>query len=449
MARMDWGFDDEAQRLQGRLAGEAGGGGRAAPAPAAPKPRLARQLGESARGAGQILRTGTQTALNRSIEGVEKALNTVAAPTRAGYDIGSQFRAGLTGSEPAPGLPKLSLSRVNFDAGRGGAAAAPAPANPSGPQNGRPNNGRARMGAAVPAPAAATTDLGVFTGDQGYRTQGFLQPAPGRLAAGTDAAPATTPFNANAAVAPAVDSQRRVARLVRGDAAEYLNPASQQAEMMRRAENAAGSYFLKGRPGARNAIVAANLGQIAAGNDASGQFQRAAGEAIQAGAEGAVRQGLGAEADAGRARLQREGFEQASALQAQQSAEAEQRGREVVGADGRLLLRRGNAAAPVLDESGNPVRMPAAAQPGQLTPKDLLEAYTKEREAIAGSLGSQDEKAAALAALDANPLFQPLVSGGAGAAPDLGTFLSAARAANPGVSDEELTAYYTQTYGAR
>lgn len=449
MQRMDWGFEDETRRLQERLPG--GGGGGAAPAaPAAPKPRMVspRSLGEAARKAGQIMRVGTEGAINRGLGGVETMVNVATEPARQAYNAGAQFGAGLTGAPaPAP-APRIAMPRVRFGAaGAPAAAPAPAPANPSGPQNGRGGPRRPAAPASVAAPAApspgaaSAVDLGTFTGDQGFRTQGLLEPAAGQPTPMLRA-PA---FNPNAAVAPAADSQRRAALLVRGDAAEYLNPASDQAEMMRRAENAAGSYFLKGRPGARNAIVAANLGQITAGNAASSQFQRDAGATIQAGAEGAVRQGLDAQAIEGQSRLQRDRIAGDVELErTRQDAPS-----TIVGEDRVVRLRRGGTAAPVVDEAGKPIRTPAAAQPGQLTPQDLLKAYTQEREAIASSLGSPEEKAAALQALDANPLFRPLVGGGQGEAPDLDTFLNAARAANPGVSDDELTAYYTQTYGAR
>lgn len=77
----------------------------------------------------------------------------------------------------------------------------------------------------------------------------------------------------------------------RGDAANFLNPTSSEAEILRRAENAAGSYFLKGRTGARNAIVQGLLGQLDAGNQAS-----------LAGVQGSsdvINQGVGAELASG------------------------------------------------------------------------------------------------------------------------------------------------------
>lgn len=463
-------FQEEADRLQARLPGGSAGG-RAptfsrtplAAASAAPSPAVAPSPSGSPPSAlelGRKVRTRLFRDTNRGVSALERGINLTLEPARTVVNPTASFAAGLAGRRsavtpigevalprlqrgprPRGGLPMALANRDDPNTNLPGPGAMTAGGAPSGAEPAAAMTG-------TPSPrAVASTDLGTFMGDQGYRTQGFLRSSPGRLAATSGAAPATTPFNANAAVAPAVDSQRRVARLVRGDAAKYLSPASQQAEMMRRAENAAGSYFLKGRTGARNAIVAANLGQIATGNAASGQFQRAAGEAINAGAEGAVRQGLGAEADAARSRLQRDAIDGQLALAGQRYEAAANEPREVIGDDGVMRVRRGTQAAPVLDEAGNPLRMPSAPSPGALTPKDLLAAYTKGRESIAGSLGPPEAKAAALAALDANPLYQPLVGGGT-APPDRASFLAAARATNPGVSDEELAEYFERTYGS-
>lgn len=464
-------FQEEADRLQARLPGGSSGG-RAptlrrppvAAASAAPSPTMAPSPSGSppfALELGRQVRTRLFRDTNRGVSALERGINLTLEPARTVVNPSASFAAGLAGRRsavtpigdvalprlqrgprPRGGLPMALANRDDPNTNLPGPGAVTAGGAPSGAEPAAAPTG-------TPSPReVASTDLGTFTGDQGFRTQGFLKPSPGRLAATSGATPATVPFNANAAVAPAVDSQRRVARLVRGDAAELLNPASQQAEMMRRAENAAGSYFLKGRPGARNAIVAANLGQIATGNAASGQFQRAAGEAINAGAEGAVRQGLGAEADAARSRLQRDAIDGQLTLASQQFEAAANEPREVVGEDGVMRVRRGTQAAPVVDEAGNPLRMPSVPSPGALTPKDLLEAYSDQRKAItSNTLLKPDQQAEMLAALEADPLFRPLV-GGAAAPPDRASFLAAARATNPGVSDEELAEYYERTYGS-
>ena len=145
---------------------------------------------------------------------------------------------------------------------------------------------------------------------------------------------------------------------------------------------------------------------------ASSMFQRDANAALAAGGAGAVRQGLDAQNNESAARLKRMGVEGDLALeQARQDAPG-----TIIGDDRIVRLRRGGTATAVTDENGNPIRAPETAkQSGALTPQDLLKAYTAEREAIAGSLGTAEDKAAALAALDANPLYAPLT--GQGTAP--------------------------------
>lgn len=73
----------------------------------------------------------------------------------------------------------------------------------------------------------------------------------------------------------------------RNDAARLVNPASNEAEILRRAQHATGSYFNKGFTGARNAQVGALLGQLEAGNRASlaGAVQEGDAELAGAGAQ--------------------------------------------------------------------------------------------------------------------------------------------------------------------
>ncbi|WP_374473370.1 hypothetical protein [Arenimonas sp.] len=394
--------------------------------------------------------------------------NTVTAPVRAVADTTAQFTAGLAGRPSPMPAPTLTMPRVRDTSaglqvvGAGGPPRAAAPrggrslaqANFDNPANNAPAAAPV-VAAAAPAASAAPRagDPNSFTFSDGRTVSvagaGGVQtaaatPTPS-LRRGTEPAPASA-FDANAAVAPAVAAQRDVANLVRGNVAGGLRPGSTQDELIRRLANSQGSYFNKGRPSARAAEAAALTGQMAALTGAESQFQRGAGDAINAGAVGAVRHGLEAQEAAARSRFQRQTQDgQRELLELAQSE-----GREVVGSDGTLLLRRGEQATPVTDPTGKPIRMPLPEDNGRLTPKDLLEAYTAERETIAGSLASPEEKAAALAGLDANPLYRPLLGqdGGGRPSPSLDAFLEAARKQNPRKSEAELAAYYRATYGA-
>jgi hypothetical protein len=98
--------------------------------------------------------------------------------------------------------------------------------------------------------------------------------------------------------------------------------------------------------------------------------------------------------------------------------------------------------------------------------RQMYEAGEKARsEYIKSIKGVQSNRPSANASATANPATSFLTNpqstarpsaapaaagtGGAGAAnaPSLSAFLEAARKANPGVSDEQLTAYYKQKYG--
>lgn len=73
----------------------------------------------------------------------------------------------------------------------------------------------------------------------------------------------------------------------RRDATRFLRPGTDEDEIMRRVQHATGSYFNKGFPGARNAQIAALLGQLQAGNEvsAAGAAQEGDAELASAGAQ--------------------------------------------------------------------------------------------------------------------------------------------------------------------
>lgn len=420
-------MDQEAERLQGRI--PSGGGGGGAPKAAAPAAAPAKPLFQRA---GEYARKQGVTEINRGIAGLNTSLAAATAPVRAGIDAGAQLRAGFTRSAaPAPvqspTLPSVVDSAAPPVAGGGSTVQAPARRVRGGaPMATSFDRSRPAAPAAAPAPAVAGPrpgDPNTITYSDGRTVDvsgmaGTPMLTRGQAPAAAAPQPRAANFDPVAAVQPAVAGQQRVANFVRGGVSGGLKPGSAQDELMRRAQHSQDSYFNKGSPSARAAMAAAYQGQMGALTQASSQFQRDANAALGAGAAGAIRQGLDAQAIDGQAQLKRMDVEGDLALeQVRQDAPG-----TVVGDDRVIRFRRGSTATPVMDENGQPVRAPAAQQGGALTPQDLLKAYTAEREAIAGSLGTADEKAAALAALDANPLFAPLTGQGAGpAAPAVGT----------------------------
>lgn len=124
-------------------------------------------------------------------------------------------------------------------------------------------------------------------------------------------------------------------------------------------------------------------------------------------------------------------------------------------AKGNLVNVTGTRAEQVLDADGNPVAMPQAKDAGQVTPDAVLKSLDAREAAILGAgvttEGGVDK--AALAEVRAQRAQLLGTNGakpqGAKQAPTLDQFMSKARQVNPGVSDDDLRAYYNQNYGSR
>lgn len=447
-----YGMADESSRLLARQAEPRGlGGGRTTPKltdpralPSSPLPLPPAPLGTRA---GQGLRSGFTRASNTAIDALETGTNLMTAPGREVAGVVRDFTRAVAGQRPGAdagqALPGLTLPRI----GRAGPAAPAATAAPT-PRGGRPFAETMRSPA---APALTPGATNTFTGSDG-RT---VAVEPSEPAATPPVTAPTTPRLTRASNAPDFDAQgiarqsvgdlRNVAQMVRSDAASGLNPMGADAEIMRRLEHSQSSYFNKGRPSARAAQAQAYLGQLDARHGASAAFQQGAGQVIAGGAEGAVQEGLDAQDNVARARLQRSGIQGQLQLQREDAARP-----TLLPAtdDGILRLRRGGTAAAITDENGQPLHEARSAPAGTLTPQDLLKAYTAEREAIQASLGTAEEKAAAMSELESNPLYLPLVGRSASVPPNLEAFLQTARAANPNASDQELRNYYQAEYGS-
>lgn len=112
----------------------------------------------------------------------------------------------------------------------------------------------------------------------------------------------------------------------------------------------------------------------------------------------------------------------------------------------------GTVARPLIGAGGAPVRGMTPKSEGAITPKDRLNAYIEESKGLNSILDDKQRAAAETALRDR---YADVLGSGsqaaaapAGSKPSLEKFLERARAANPGVSDAELSDYYKKTYGA-
>lgn len=388
MAKMDWGMDDEVQRLQRRLPAEGGGGGTSAPAAAPSGARATRQqAGGGARAAGANARSGFVRTLNAGAGRLESAVNTAAAPFRAVADTTAQFAAGATGRRaPAP-LPNLTIPRVRDTGASLQVVGAGGPPRASAPRGGRPmaqanfdnpgnNVSAAAPAVAVPGPANGngTVDLGEFSGDQGYETKGFLESARN----GNEAAPMAVyrglQRDPQDLANRTINQQAGVARRARSQVMGGLP----RDEIVRRLENSQGSYFNKGRPSARAAIAGVYADQLAAADGTSARLQEGGNNAALSGMRGATEGELAQQdaANAGVLEAQRQrGERRLTRLSAQLSGDAPE---TMVDASGNVVVRRGLTASGVAGPDGQPLRAPAAPQEGQITPARQLEALQAE-----------------------------------------------------------------------
>lgn len=238
-----------------------------------------------------------------------------------------------------------------------------------------------------------------------------------------------------------------MAPVVGRQGAVIQNPGDTTADKLQRALT---SYSVKGSPSTRAAIAQAILGEAGARQNERMQTLRTQDQAAleaqranAAAAEGNASRQLDADKFNVSAQDSREYRRQMIDLERSRPFQV---GQGEDGAQG--IVRSDGSYTPITDASGAPVRVNQRGQ--ALSPDALLKSYTDQANAISNGMGTAEEKRAARAELDANPMFAPILGSRKvnNMTPSRDQFLEQARKANPGVGDAELIAYYEKTYGS-
>lgn len=432
---------------------------RPAPRMVAARPQpIGTRLGADARALGSAAGTLTRGVIANNLEGAQRLAQGATLAPRVGAGVARDFVRGVTGQPESPnaGQP-LALPRLVPNlARRPAAAAAPAAATPAntanwspGPRS-RPRPMATAATGTTPAPAAAvampSTEFNLQPGDVNTFTgaDGVTKPVPGLLNAGASPAAAPSPMVAARPV-PLPAARGRQGAIIE-------NPGDTTADKLQRALM---SSSLKGSPSARAAVAQAILGEAGARQEERATALAAGDRADLAAVDNAARlASANADRDLSAQQTNAELVEQRADRAAQREDQRLARRPEVtVSADGSMgIVSNEGRFTPVTDAGGRTVRAPQAPrQTGAATQGELLKSYTDRYNAIVGDVTADAAtKQQAIAALDADPLYAGLREGNAAAAaPALDEFLAAARAANPDVSDADLTTYYNQTYGGR
>ena len=429
---------------------------RPAPRMVASRPQpIGTRLGADARALGSAVGTLTRGVIANNLEGAQRLAQGATLAPRVGAGVARDFVRGVTGQPESPnaGQP-LALPRLVPNlARRPAAAATPAGATPANPVNWSPGPrsrprpmAAATTAASTSAVAMPNTEFNLQPGDVNTFTgaDGVTKPVPGLLNAGASPAAAPSPMVAARPVAlPAARGRQ---------GAIIENPGDTTADKLQRALM---SSSLKGSPSARAAVAQAILGEAGARQEERATALAAGDRADLAAVENAARlASANADRDLSAQQTNAELVEQRADRAAQREDQRLARRPEVtVSADGSMGIVSNEARfTPVTDAGGRTVRAPQAPrQTGAATQGELLKSYTDRYNAIVGDVTADAAtKQQAIAALDADPLYAGLREGNAAAAaPALDEFLAAARAANPDVSDADLTTYYNQTYGGR
>ncbi|GEM_PF-904307 len=277
-------------------------------------------------------------------------------------------------------------------------------------------------------------DRRVTTGsmvDGGQLGSPSAAPAAGTLSAARPVANA-------AAVAPAaiVAPRPAPAQAIRGrQGAVIQNPNDTLVDKLTRAM---GSASLKGSPSSRAAVAQAILGEAGALRDERMQTLRTQDQAdltsLQTNAvsaENAANRQL--EASKVNAQMADNAAGRDTSLEISRLA---RRPEVSVSADGSMgIIGPDGGWRPVTGADGAAVRAPQAPrQTGELTDGERLKSYTDRYNAITSGMGSAEEKAASVAALDADPLYSGLRGTNQSPAPPAEA-VSALRA-NPGASQQ-------------
>lgn len=429
---------------------------RPAPRMVASRPQpIGTRLGADARALGSAAGALARGVIANNLEGAQRLAQGATLAPRVGAGVARDFVRGVTGQPESPnaGQP-LALPRLVPNlARRPAAAAAPATATPANSVNWSPgprSRPRPKGGTASAPPAAAvampSTEFNLKPGDVNTFTgaDGVTKPVPGLLNA--SAAPAAAP-------SPMVAARPVPLPAARGRQGAIIeNPGDTTADKLQRALM---SSSLKGSPSARAAVAQAILGEAGARQEERASALAAGDRADLAAVDNAARlASANADRDLSAQQTNAELVEQRAERAAQREDQRLARRPDVtVSADGSMgIVSNEGRFTPVTDAGGRTVRAPQAPrQTGAATQGELLKSYTDRYNAIVGDVTADAAtKQQAIAALDADPLYAGLREGNAAAAaPALDEFLAAARAANPDVSDADLTTYYNQTYGGR
>lgn len=405
------------------------------------KERGAYEAGQTARVALQVAR-GAPRLLGEA-SGVPGAVRS------AGNAIGG-FTRGLTGADRAQPVPAAPAAPAVQPAagqapspGMDFARPAPQPGNPMGGQ--APGNTRQLPNAPpMPNPGSPQT----FTGSNGVTRQlPSYAPAGGVQSQSFGGAAAPVQRTLSQPVVAPDNPTRHAQPSAQGGI--IANPSSSSAtggvyggEDKRRLEIALATTG-RGSPSVRRGLMEAYMQQQGAQNTAAlaGQNAGAAADLQQQKDVAAAN-----EAFAGR-RLDADQFNVGTDLQREETQAQGQRVMRTLTDEGgnANVLRNDGSLTPITDANGQPVR---EQQQTALTAPDLLKAYSDQRAAITEGMGAPEEKSAALAALDADPLFAELRGGKVQhGAPNLEAFTAAAKKAGSKMTPDQLAAAYNERYG--
>ncbi|WP_152543326.1 hypothetical protein [Stenotrophomonas sp. RIT309] len=417
--------------------------GRAA-AGATPSP----QQGQPLRAPSQLNPIGGATAALSRFSPLRLGGAPKPKPTFAGVSSSVDSTAGPGGLRPA-GRPSIganftgvssSVSSTAPHAGATGpqaAAAAIAPAAAAAPSTYTTQDGRT---ATLPAGITRTLDANgnpVFTGTGAGTGASAAAPSPG-----------VTPLSAAPAASMVLAPRPTPQIAQRGRQGGIIeNPADTTVDKLTRAM---GSASLKGSPSGRAAVAQAILGEAGARQGERATALRTQDEAgLAAGQVNAV----AAQGDANRA-LQAGQFNaqmQDNAGNRQASLEAARIARRPeiqVAADGSMGVVGGDGSwRPVTGGDGQNVRAAQAPrQTGELTDADRLKSYTDRFNAISTSaMLDADAKTAALAELDADPLYTGLRPNPG--KPTFEQLRAEAKQKGSKMTDAALRTYYDQNFG--
>lgn len=222
--------------------------------------------------------------------------------------------------------------------------------------------------------SSPSADLGTFSGDQGFKTRGLLEPEANR------ADPAAGQVYRGLQRDPQDVAQRTISQ--QGDvgrrARSQIMGGLPRDEIIRRLEHSQSSYFNKGRPSARAAIAGVYADQLAAADGTSARQQEGGNRAALSGMRGVIEGELAQQgaANAGVLEGQRqEGDRQLATLGSELSANAPE---TMIDERGNVVVRRGLEASRVTGADGTPLRAPSPQPEGQITPAKQLDALQAE-----------------------------------------------------------------------